>query len=66
MVRELVKRSSNDHGVVEETLVQDVLSGLKEDNPPRHREILKLYLTEIRKTLRQQLVEVELGCQPND
>lgn len=66
LVRELVKRSSNEHGVVEETLVKDVLSGLKEGNLLRHREILKLYLTEIRKTLRQQLVEVELGCQPND
>ena len=33
LVRELVKRSSNDHGVVEETLVRDVLSGLKEGNP---------------------------------
>ena len=66
LVRELVKRSANEHGIVEEALVKDVLSGLKESTPPRHREILKSYLKEIRKTLRQQLVEVELGCQPND
>lgn len=66
LVRELMKSSANDHGVIESSLVEKVISSLREINPPRHLEILKAYLIEIRKSLRHQLVEVELGCQPND
>ena len=66
LVRELMKCSSNDHGVIESSLVEKVISGLREINPPRHLEILKAYLFEIRKSLKHQLVEVELGCQPNE
>ena len=66
LVRELMKSSSNDDGVIESSLVEKVISGLREINPPRHLEILKAYLIEIRKSLRHQLVEVELGCQPNE
>jgi F0F1-type ATP synthase delta subunit len=66
LVRELMKSSTNDHGVIESSLVEKVISSLREINPPRHLEILKVYLIEIRKSLRLQLVEVELGCQPND
>lgn len=66
LVQELVKRSANEDGVIEMSLVQQVLSSLRECQPPGHREILKAYFFEIRKTLRQQLVEVEFGCQPNE
>ena len=66
LVRELHKSSFNKVGVIEETLVEGVLSGLREVKPPRHMEILKAYLSEIRKSLRHQLVEVELGCLPNE
>lgn len=66
LVHNLVKISMNENGVVEEALVQDVLLGLRENKPPRHREILKDYLAEISTILRHQIVEVELGCQVND
>jgi F0F1-type ATP synthase delta subunit len=66
LVQELVKRSANEDGVIEMSLVQQVLSSLRECQPAGHREILKAYFFEIRKTLRQQLVEVEFGCQPNE
>jgi len=66
LVRELLKSSVNEDGIVETSLVEAVLFGLREVKPPRHLEILKSYLTEIRKSLRHQLVEVELGCQPNE
>jgi len=66
LVRELLKSSVNENGIVETSLVENVLSGLREIKPPRHLEILKSYLAEIRKSLRHQLVEVELGCQPNE
>lgn len=66
LIRKLVKRSANGNGIIELSLVQEVLSGLRECKPTGHREILRAYLFEIRKALRQQLVEIELGCQPND
>ena len=66
LVRELVNKSFNEHGIIEMSLVNEVLSGLRECKPTRHRDILKAYLFEIRKTLRKQLVEVEFGCQPNE
>jgi F0F1-type ATP synthase delta subunit len=66
LVRELIKSSTNDHGVIESALVEKVIFSLREINPPRHLEILKSYLAEIRKSLRHQLVEVELGCHPNE
>lgn len=66
LVQELVTRSANEDGVIEMSLVQQVLSSLRECQPAGHREILKAYFFEIRKTLRQQLVEVEFGCQPNE
>ena len=66
LVRELVNKSSNEHGIIEMPLVKEVLSGLRECKPTGHRDILKAYLFEIRKTLRKQLVEVEFGCQPNE
>lgn len=66
LVRELVNRSANEHGVIELSLVKEVLSGLRECKPLGHRQILNAYLFEIRKTLRHQLVEVEFGSHPND
>ena len=66
LVRELVNKSFNEHGIIEMSLVNEVLSGLRECKLTRHRDILKAYLFEIRKTLRKQLVEVEFGCQPNE
>ena len=66
LVRELVNKSANEHGIIEMPLVKEVLSGLRECKPTGHRDILKAYLLEIRKTLRNQLVEVEFGCQPNE
>ena len=66
LVRKLVNKSANEHGIIEMPLVKEVLSGLRECKPTGHRDILKAYLLEIRKTLRNQLVEVEFGCQPNE
>lgn len=66
LVREIVKISTGESGLVEHSRVEDVLSALREINPSGHREILKSYLVEIRKKLRLQLVEVEVGCQPNE
>ncbi len=66
LVRQLVKRSTSEEGIIEQSLVEDVLAGLREIKPSRYLEILKHYLIEIRKSLRVQVVEVELGCQPNE
>jgi len=66
LVHELIKSSTNDHGVIESSLVEKVISGLREIKPPRHLEILKAYLVEIRKSLKHQIVEVESGCHPNE
>ncbi len=66
LVRKLVQQSLNDSGIVDESLVKNVLSGLKECKLSRHKDILQAYLVEIRKTLRLQIVEVEIGCQAND
>lgn len=66
LVRKLVQQSLNDSGIVDESLVKNVLSGLKECKLSRHKDILQAYLIEIRKTLRLQIVEVEIGCQAND
>lgn len=66
LVRKLVQQSLNDSGIVDESLVKNVLSGLKECKLSRHKDILEAYLIEIRKTLRLQIVEVEIGCQAND
>lgn len=63
LIKELVKRSSNEEGVVDSSLVENVLAGLRETHPPRHKEILQGYLIEIRKALRQQVIDVELGCE---
>ena len=66
LLRELVNASVNDQGVVEPVLVESVLTALREIKPARHREILHDYLHEIRKKLRLQHVEIELGCQASD
>ncbi len=66
LVRELVRSSVNDKGIVELSLVEEVLSALRESKPLRHLEILRLYLCEIKKKLRLQYLEIELGCQPNE
>ena len=66
LVRKLIGSSINAKGIIEQSLVEDVLRGLKESKPAQHLEILKEYELEIRKALRQQLVEVELGCLPTD
>ena len=66
LVRKLVQQSLNDSGIVDESLVKNVLSGLRECKLSRHKDILQAYLIEIRKTLRLQIVEVEIGCQAND
>jgi len=66
LVRKLVQQSLNDSGIVDESLVKNVLSGLKECKLSRHKDILQAYLIEIRKTLRLQIVEVEIGCHAND
>jgi len=64
-VNELINSSTNENGVVVESLVEEVLSGLRESNIPKHRQILKEYLAEIEKNLHQQLVEIELGSELN-
>ena len=66
LVRKLVQQSLNDSGIVDESLVKNVLSGLRECKLSRHKDILQAYLVEIRKTLRLQIVEVEIGCQAKD
>lgn len=63
LITELVKESTNEHGIIDKSLVKNVLVGLKEINSPMHQEILKEFLTEITKTLRFQLVEVEFGSE---
>lgn len=63
LVTKLVKESTNEHGIIDKSLVNNVLVGLKEINSPMHQEILKEFLTEITKTLRFQLVEVEFGSE---
>ena len=64
-VHELINSSTNENGVVVESLVEEVLSGLRESNIPKHHQILKEYLAEIEKNLHQQLVEIELGSELN-
>jgi hypothetical protein len=64
-VNELINSSTDENGVVVESLVEEVLSGLRESNIPKHRQILKEYLAEIEKNLHQQLVEIELGSEVN-
>lgn len=64
-VHELINSSTDENGVVVESLVKEVLSGLRESNIPKHRQILKEYLAEIEKNLHQQLVEIELGSELN-
>jgi len=66
LARKLVQQSLNESGIVDESLVKNVLSGLRECKLSRHKDILQAYLVEIRKTLRLQIVEVEIGCQAND
>jgi F0F1-type ATP synthase delta subunit len=66
LVHKLVQQSLNQSGIVDESLVKNVLSGLRECKLSRHKDILQAYLVEIRKTLRLQIVEVEIGCQAND
>ena len=66
LVHKLVQQSLNESGIVDESLVKNVLSGLRECKLSRHKDILQAYLVEIRKTLRLQIVEVEIGCQAND
>lgn len=66
LVHKLVQQSLNQSGIVDESLVRNVLSGLRECRLSRHKDILQAYLVEIRKTLRLQIVEVEIGCQAND
>ena len=50
-VHELINSSTDENGVVVESLVKEVLSGLRESNIPKHRQILKEYLAEIEKNL---------------
>lgn len=64
-VHELINSSTDENGVVVESLVEEVLAGLRESNIPKHRQILKEYLAEIEKNLHQQLVEIELGSELN-
>jgi F0F1-type ATP synthase delta subunit len=64
-VHELINSSTDENGVIVESLVVEVLAGLRECNIPKHRQILKEYLAEIEKTLHQQLVEIELGSELN-
>jgi F0F1-type ATP synthase delta subunit len=66
LAKELVKCSTNQEGLVDRSLVDQVLHALRELNPPKHLDILRSYLTEIHKTLRNQLVEIELGSELND
>ena len=66
LVHKLVQQSLNQSGIVDESLVRNVLSGLRECRLSRHKDILQAYLVEIRKTLRLQIVDVEIGCQAND
>lgn len=63
LVRELIKNSIGERGVVERELVEEVLASLREAKVPRHGEILRLYLVEIRKHIRSQSIEVEFGSE---
>ena len=47
LARVLVENSSDNVGIIQKNLVEDVLSGLREAKPPRHREILREYLLQV-------------------
>ena len=64
-VYELVHRSTDENGDIVTSLVEEVLTGLRTCNVPKHRQILKQYLSEIEKVLHLQLVEIELGSELN-
>ena len=66
LAKKLVDSSTNDQGLVDETLVVGVLDGLTECKPPKHLDILKNYLSEIERKLRFQTVEIELGSDLSD
>jgi F-type H+-transporting ATPase subunit b len=66
LARVLVENSSNNVGIMQKNLVEDVLSGLREAKPPRHREILREYLLQVGKAVHKQNIKIELGCGNND
>jgi F0F1-type ATP synthase delta subunit len=66
LARVLVENSSNNVGIIQKNLVEDVLSGLREAKPPRHREILREYLLQVGKAVHKQNIKIELGCGNND
>ena len=49
----------DDEAVIRD-LVEDVLSGLREAKPPRHREILREYLLQVGKAVHKQNIKIEL------
>ena len=66
LARVLVENSSDNVGIIQKNLVEDVLSGLREAKPPRHREILREYLIQVGKAVHKQNIKIELGCGNND
>jgi len=54
LVRVLVENSSDEDWIIQKGLVEDVLSGLKEAKPPRHREVLREYLSQVGKAIHKQ------------
>ena len=66
LARVLVENSSDNVGIIQKNLVEDVLSGLREAKPPRHREILREYLLQVGKAVHKQNIKIELGCGNND
>ena len=66
LVRVLLENSSDKDGIIQRGLVEDVLSGLKEAKPPRHREVLREYLSQVGRAIHKQNIEIELGCNTSD
>ena len=66
LVRVLLDNSTNENGIIQKELVTNVLSGLKEANPPRHREILREYMSQVGKAIHKHKIDIELGCNTSD
>ena len=66
LVRVLLENSTNENGIIQKELVTNVLSGLREANPPRHREILREYMSQVGKAIHKQKIDIELGCNTSD
>ena len=66
LVRILLENSADEDGIIQKRLVENVLSGLKEAKPPRNREVLREYLSQVSKAIHKQKIEIEIGCNTNE